>query len=60
MPRCKGSPWRTPSDTTFVKAYRPALGEDTAKQAYTASINSGGRNEHALMTIREPRLKALI
>ena len=56
MPRCKGSPWRTPSDTTFVKAYGPAFGEDTAKQVYTASINSHGRNENALRIMPETRL----
>jgi len=40
-------------ESTFLKAYTPALGEDTARQVYTASTNAHVRNEHALMTMRE-------
>ena len=40
-------------ESTFLKAYGPALGDTTAMQVYTASINSHVRNEQALMTIRD-------
>jgi hypothetical protein len=40
-------------ESTFLRAYGPALGENTATQVYTASINSHIRNEHALITLRE-------
>ena len=40
-------------ESTFLRAYGPTLGEETARQVYTNSINAHIRNEHALMTIRE-------
>jgi hypothetical protein len=40
-------------ESTFLKSFGPALGDDTARQVYTTSINSHIRNEQALMTLRE-------
>ncbi|MBV8883138.1 MAG: hypothetical protein JO235_03955 [Chroococcidiopsidaceae cyanobacterium CP_BM_RX_35] len=40
-------------ETSFLSAYSPELGEEPARQVYTAAINTHIRNEHALITIRE-------
>jgi hypothetical protein len=40
-------------EATFLEAFGPALGEDTARQVYTNAINAHIRNEHALMTLRQ-------
>jgi hypothetical protein len=40
-------------ETTFLKSYGPTLGADTAKEVYTASINSHIRNEHTVMALRD-------
>lgn len=40
-------------ESTFLSAHRTTLGEETARQIYTAAINAHIRNEHALMTMRE-------
>jgi hypothetical protein len=40
-------------ESTFVRAFSPALGEDIARQTYTNAINAHFRNEHALTTLRQ-------
>jgi hypothetical protein len=40
-------------ESTFLKAFGPSLGEDTARQVYTNAINAHIRNEHALTTLRQ-------
>ena len=40
-------------ESTFLNAYGPALGENTALDVYTNAINAHVRNEQALMTMRE-------
>jgi hypothetical protein len=40
-------------ESTFLRSYGGALGEDVAKQVYTNAINNRIRNEHALITMRE-------
>jgi hypothetical protein len=40
-------------ESTFMRSYGEALGEDVAKQVYTNAINNRIRNEHALMTMWE-------
>jgi hypothetical protein len=41
------------TESTFLRAFSPALGEDTARQVYTNAINSHIRNEHALIAMRQ-------
>src|SRR5260370_39075920 len=40
-------------ESTYVKAFSPALGEETARLVYTNAINAHIRNEHALTTMRQ-------
>jgi Tc toxin complex TcA C-terminal TcB-binding domain/Neuraminidase-like domain len=40
-------------ESTFLKSYGSALGEETARQVYTSATNSRIRNEQALITMRE-------
>ena len=40
-------------ESTFLRAFGPTLGEDTARQVYTNAINAHIRNEHALITMRQ-------
>lgn len=41
------------AESTFLKAFSPTLGEETARQVYTNAINAHIRNEHSLITMRQ-------
>jgi Tc toxin complex TcA C-terminal TcB-binding domain/ABC toxin N-terminal region/Neuraminidase-like domain len=40
-------------ESTFLRAFGPSLGKETARQVYTNAINLHIRNEHALITLRQ-------
>jgi Salmonella virulence plasmid 28.1kDa A protein len=40
-------------EPTFLRAFGPSLGEDTARQIYTNAVNAHIRNEHALTTLHQ-------